>query len=126
VERWTQATPIGGSLQEATKEEFIMQAFIVSAFPVAFLIIVSLLVICIAVLQAKVFRRNSSFVWFSVYLLVGVCVILLLSMFISPFILNGKYHNLFILTLMLILSIFMTFKVRKLLRKEQNIRFPRK
>jgi hypothetical protein len=103
-----------------------MPAFIVSAFPVAFLIIVSLLAICIAVLQTKVFRRNTSFVWFSVYLLVGVCVILLLSMFISPFILNGKYHNLFILTLMLILSIFMTFKVRKLLRKEQNIRFPRK
>lgn len=50
-----------------------MQAFIVSTFPIAFLIIVSLLTICITILQAKVFRRNLSFAWFSVYIMVGVC-----------------------------------------------------
>ena len=97
-----------------------MQNAVLTIFPILLISSISLFVILISFLLMKLFHLPRSIVLVVCYLMIGTDIVVLFSTLISKIFSGAKYNNLFNILLLLFLSIFITFNIKKILREERD------
>lgn len=95
------------------------EAFMSTIFAVVLIISVSLLVVLLSFAIARIFHLSKVYIIFVCYSMSGIALILLFSLLFSKIFPGGKYNSLLEFILLIILTTFVTYQIRKILHRQE-------